>query len=386
MPVHTCTKDGKSGHKWGRSGKCYTGKGSKEKAERQGRAIRSTGWTENAARPERLDPTRTTTLQRRFAQVLRGKYRRLGTRINSLLFKEDAFGLIADSNLLESKPVANLRTLAFVANTRFRFLSSPQKVLAFRLWLEDEFKGILDATDENNTEDAYWRSYINKGYEIGTGRAFDDARKAGLFESGAGSSVRDFYRGSRHEFLRSSFSNPVTVEKVKVLASRTFTDLKGVNDDLSKRLRRHLLDGMVQGVNPREVGKQISKSLGIAQNSATRIARTEIVRAFNEGALDAYEKMGVEEIGIAVEWTTATGACPLCQPMDGVVLRVKDARGKLPRHPNCRCAIVPADSGEFSKKKLTAAVSESVKAEIPKKSKRSVKTQRKKSSWTGANL
>lgn len=39
MPVKKCTENGKSGYKWGDSGKCYTGPGAREKAIRQGRAI-----------------------------------------------------------------------------------------------------------------------------------------------------------------------------------------------------------------------------------------------------------------------------------------------------------------------------------------------------------
>ena len=41
MPVKRCSVDGKSGHKYGDSGKCYTGEGSHAKAETQGRAIKS---------------------------------------------------------------------------------------------------------------------------------------------------------------------------------------------------------------------------------------------------------------------------------------------------------------------------------------------------------
>lgn len=41
MPVQRCSKGGKSGHKYGSSGKCYTGGGSKSKAARQGRAIKA---------------------------------------------------------------------------------------------------------------------------------------------------------------------------------------------------------------------------------------------------------------------------------------------------------------------------------------------------------
>jgi hypothetical protein len=41
MPVQRCTVDGKSGWRWGESGKCYTGPDAKEKALEQGRAIKA---------------------------------------------------------------------------------------------------------------------------------------------------------------------------------------------------------------------------------------------------------------------------------------------------------------------------------------------------------
>lgn len=46
MPVHSCQKDGKNGHKWGKSGKCYTGSDSKKKASAQAQAIYASGWRE----------------------------------------------------------------------------------------------------------------------------------------------------------------------------------------------------------------------------------------------------------------------------------------------------------------------------------------------------
>lgn len=39
MPLKKCQSDGKSGYKWGDSGKCYTGKNSKKNAIKQGVAI-----------------------------------------------------------------------------------------------------------------------------------------------------------------------------------------------------------------------------------------------------------------------------------------------------------------------------------------------------------
>lgn len=44
MPVKKCTKNGKSGHKYGSSGKCYTGKDAKRKAHIQGYAMTKNGY------------------------------------------------------------------------------------------------------------------------------------------------------------------------------------------------------------------------------------------------------------------------------------------------------------------------------------------------------
>lgn len=43
MPVHR-TKDG--GYQWGTTGKVYYGKDAKDKAEKQGKAIRASGYKE----------------------------------------------------------------------------------------------------------------------------------------------------------------------------------------------------------------------------------------------------------------------------------------------------------------------------------------------------
>lgn len=44
MPVQRCTKNGRGGFKWGKSGKCYVGKGAKAKARKQGRAAYASGY------------------------------------------------------------------------------------------------------------------------------------------------------------------------------------------------------------------------------------------------------------------------------------------------------------------------------------------------------
>ena len=48
----------------------------------------------------------------------------------------------------------------------------------------------------------------------------------------------------------------------------------------------------------------------------------------------AFEALGVEELGVAVEWATAgdEAVCELCEALEGVVLKIEEARGMLPRH------------------------------------------------------
>ena len=41
MPIMPCQKNGKKGKKWGKSGKCYTGKDKDKKVDKQRKAIKA---------------------------------------------------------------------------------------------------------------------------------------------------------------------------------------------------------------------------------------------------------------------------------------------------------------------------------------------------------
>ena len=109
------------------------------------------------------------------------------------------------------------------------------------------------------------------------------------------------------------------------------------------------------------------------------------------------ELLGVEEVGIAVEWSTSgLGAtalgnpspCKLCEALQGIVMTIREARGLLPRHPRCLCGFIPANVGEDtkeqkrSKAEISKAIDRSLQAEAP--SKRTLAQQRQRSRWAGA--
>ena len=323
--------------------------------------------------PLRRDPTRLYTLRRVFLTEMHRRFRLLTKRMIDLVVREDAFGL------KESKPTSPKQLLA---NERFKFKTSPDKLREFREWLGPITEATVLGGNERDSDKTWWNKYIQEGYRKGTARAFDDSRK----HKDANKPV-DFYDGTRQEFLRSIFNNPRSEEKSKLLASRVYSELKGMTDDMAQRLSRIVVDGFVKGDNPITIGRNLSKQLDISRNSADRIARTETTRAHAEGQLDALEAMGVDKVGVMVEWITGPGACERCVYLTHAVLTISEARGLIPRHPNCCCCFTPANVGEptkdqkRTKAEVKKAIDKSVQSEHPKDS---LKEAKAASKWAGA--
>lgn len=304
--------------------------------------------------PPLADPTRTALLRRKFAAALTRRFSLLQAKVWELVGTGDSFGL---GELVPKSP--------FTANTRWVFLSLPEKLAAFQKWLATQIGDMIIGGDGK----ALLRAFVQQGMMKGVGRAFDDAKARERAQSTSKDSFA-FFSGARDQFLRDAFFNAVAVEKLELLTSRVFTDLKNVTDAMSTQMTRVLADGLAQGKNPRVVGAELTKAVtDIGKNRATLIARTETIRAHAEGQLIAFEQLGVEELGVAVEWSTAgdNRVCPLCKPLSGIVLKRSEATGMIPRHPNCRCAWVPANVGEStkgqkrSKSRIDRAIASSVK-------------------------
>lgn len=408
MPLQRCNNNGKTGWRWGNSGKCYTGANGRKRAIQQMRAIRASGYTGNErakrtrvvpSNPLKADPTRTATLRRKFLADFGRRFRQLQRELVDLVVDEDAFGLTISLNveqielvgttIVYSSPKRVQQKIAF--NQRWNFRSTAEQVAAFAAWLKERTNALIHPDNlPTDLDTVYWQQYVEEGYRKGAGRAFTDTRRARKALATSDEQLA-FYEGTKDEFLRSAFARPEAVDKVKLLAGRVFTDLNGVTSDMAARMSRDLADGLVQGQNPRTIARKLSKSIGISRMRAERIARTEIIRAHAEGQLDAMEQLGVAEVGVAVEWSTAGDdrVCEMCAPLEGVVFSIQEARGIIPRHPNCRCAHIPANVGEPTKEqkrsrsKIQASIARSIKAEVPARG-RSITTRKQLSRWPGA--
>lgn len=329
------------------------------------------------------DPTRTTLLRRRFVADMVRRFKALSLEIQQLVVVDDAFGLQNPGVRFVSDLIGNVEFQAW------RFQTNLQKVWSYRAWLKEQTDSKI-LTQVGGISGKPWTApYIESAYKKGVLRAYTDSRKEFL------TGPSDVFAAGRDEFLRTAFSSPEALSKVELLYERAFTELQGVTAAMDQQMSRILAEGLAQGQAPSTIARNLRDNVTKLTNTRAKvIARTEIIRAHAEGQLDAFEVLGVKELGLLAEWTTAGDdrVCAQCEELEGVVMTVKEARGLLPRHPNCRCAWIPAnvtekETGQLRGKEKDAAIERSIQKEGPTGARvtRTPAEVRRRSPWLGAD-
>jgi SPP1 gp7 family putative phage head morphogenesis protein len=98
-----------------------------------------------------------------------------------------------------------------------------------------------------------------------------------------------------------------------------------------------LENGVYNGLNPREVARQLKQRFDVHGADWERLARSEIAAAQGRGKLDQYADAGISRY----DWVRAGGACPICIGLEAggpyqVGTGPKPVRDS---HPNCRCTV-----------------------------------------------
>lgn len=292
------------------------------------------------ANPLRIDPTRTTLIRRQFEADILRRFRKLRNAVWDFIFVKDALALKEKTT----------RMVLMAVEREFEFRSDAGKLEAFNDWLRRQAQG--DVLSGGEPGKPWTEKYIESAFKRGQSNAWSASKRAQFMESlGVGEQTAE-------QFLRSAFNQPEALSKVRLLATRAFEDLKGVTASMSAQMNRILSQGMIDGRGPEAIANEMfDKIKSLGENRALTIARTEIVRAHAEGQLDAFEELGVDELGVKAEWSTAGDdrVCPECEAMEGKTFTMDEARGLIPLHPQCRCSFIPAlpktESGKRNKKK-----------------------------------
>ena len=320
----------------------------------------------NKISPARIDPTRLFTLRRRFVGEMSKRFDALASAIRVLIIGENVFGLT-------DEPAFNPLSL----NTRWAFETNPAKVKKFQAWLKEQVDaGILISS---NPDKPWTGEFVESAYKTAVNRTYSETHKDMGSKLGM----------TADEFAQEAFSNKSAVAQIKHLYERSYSGLVSVTKSMERRVSETLAQGFADGLGAREIARTLTRDVGMEKRSALRVARTELTYAYAEGQLDGFEAIGVQELGVLTEWLT-TGddrVCPTCAALNKSVYTIEEARGLIPRHPNCRCAWVPNLDPAAKQLKMLAKtkkqLSRSVAAERPRLS---LEEARERSTWRGADL
>lgn len=118
---------------------------------------------------------------------------------------------------------------------------------------------------------------------------------------------------------------------------RVWTNQAALRDELASLLQ----SGLIQGVGSRKLAAKLRKRFDVSKYKAERLLRTEMARVQTGAQVDSLNRNGYSHfVYIARE-----NACPICSPLDGTVVAVKDIRigvNAPPMHPHCFCSIAAA--------------------------------------------
>ena len=269
----------------------------------------------NAAR--RYDPTRTTTLRHQFEADLVRRFRALARKIREEVGRGDGFGLKANDG-------------------RFDFPRADQKAAAFMDWLQSEVNsGILEVRTGQMMgragQNAWTNIYVRSAYQKGMAQSAAKMRAQGADVA--------------PEWVTDAFTRPFHADRVGLAYTRTFSDLKGITDVMDSQISRVLADGLARGLGAMDIARGMADRVEkIGMTRARMLARTEVIRSHADASLNVYEQAEADGINIEAEVSTAQDGkvCEQCKALaDNGPYTLEQARGMIPAHPNCRCAMIP---------------------------------------------
>jgi SPP1 gp7 family putative phage head morphogenesis protein len=293
------------------------------------------------------DPTRTTSLRNAFVHEMNRRFNVLTKAIWGKVVKEDCFGLIPQE-------------LNFNKG-EYNFPRSSEKVSAFMKWLQEQVdKGLLSVKQFEQVGDSIdkaWQNlYITDSYKRGIIRARYELQKAGFkniptIEATGG--------------VEMSMMTPLNMDRLGLLYSRVYSDLKGITDAMDNIISRILTQGIADGDGPMLLARKMISAIngtGLgdlamtdklgrfipAKRRAEILARTEIIRAHHQATIMEYRNWGVWGVNVLAEMITAGDdrVCPICEELTlKNPYTLDEAMNLIPVHPQCRCTTIPYEVG-----------------------------------------
>lgn len=266
----------------------------------------------NADKVAKSDPTKTFQLRQRAVAEINRRFGKIRVAVR------------------QAVTVGGLVTNA-VSPGQFEYVRDAEKIPLFNQWLQGEIdreilgiaSGIIPAP-----EDHWLNVYVGDAYERGAKktRFYAERNITGL------TSLPDYH----------PLTNPIHAERAELIFTRVYSDLKGVTEVMSNQISRELANGMIRGLNPKEVAANMADRVDKVGISRSRlIARTEIVESHGRAAANE-ARMLATETGVEIEmvWLGAEDSRerPSHVERNNNIYPIDVAESML-GEPNCRCSI-----------------------------------------------
>lgn len=275
------------------------------------------------------DPTSTLVLRRRFSADMGRRFRDLKGQIRKRIVDENFFGYEYDA----SPDVV-------IAQAGFEYRNASEKLEQFMSWLRDQQDaGVLELVFRPTLGGTQpWTNvYIQSAYQKGIMQTRQQMRATGA-------QIPSYAAAPGVDEAVAAFNQPFHIDRVGLIYTRTFNELKGVTEAMDQQISRELALGMAEGRNPRQLASMVNKRVdNVGLIRARLIARTEVVHAHNQASLNEMTIVSQQiDENVLVQWYTAQDARvrPSHQDRHGRVYTRGEGEGLI-GEPNCRCALLP---------------------------------------------
>ncbi len=304
------------------------------------------------------DPTSTLTLRTRFVADWKRRVKALEKVVLQSIVDKDCFGLV---------PMIAVQAALEPAQPRqFAYQWSHEKIAAFMEWLQEmERNGLLEIVERDTLRpggEPWSNTYVRSSYQRGLADTFTQLRKNSIDLGRAlGLSASMFPASFRStgSFISAVMQQPFHADRLGLMYTRVFDELKGVTAEMDKTISQILTRGMAEGLNPRELGRMLAEGIPNlhigspfkrASVRGALIARTEVIHTHALAGLAEYESIEASTgEAVLVQWLatkdsrTRPAHARLVDPhrgYDGLVMTRQEAYARI-GEPNCRCALLP---------------------------------------------
>jgi SPP1 gp7 family putative phage head morphogenesis protein len=271
-----------------------------------------------------LDPTKTATIRRRYTQAMNRRFMRLAQDVRESFKSNHA--LHVNEAAKEGEFDAATKTEAVLAFETWLALAAQDRILEARVRTLDARQSL-----------GHWQAPFIRGAIIrGMTDAETELRLAGLLSAPMGDADFALTTGEQGELL-------------DLMQKRAFDGLKGIVQGMEAQMSSSFSQSLIEGVTAVAIANRLTEIIAKAsKNRAQAMARTEVVRAYNEAKLGVFDRNGVDEVSADVEIKTAgdSDVCERCNALVGKRFTVDASKGIIPLHVLCRCSWQPAKAKE----------------------------------------